>query len=290
MTEVVKEEPGSKAGVPFSSSDPNNKPPVKEEVKPEVKVETKPEVKTEVKPEVKDPKAGPKKVQLGMDDEIPDDAELLELSKRALDSRLARHTKAALRERFGTDDTDAIKKKLDRLSELETQEEERKRAAMSEKDKLEADLRAAHAERDEANRQVRIVRNEQAIGQQDGQISKIAFKFIEADEDTWEVVSRRYARYLQEEHGDELNKKDFKISAADHAAWFENYAKEHPKHAKSAKTPKVPLNNGAPGAKDAPTPDAKSGTSQAKNFAPSGPNAMDRVTAKQEAGKQGYTW
>src|SRR5580700_2962800 len=62
------------------------------------------------------PTTEPKRHRLGVEDDIPDDADLLELPRRALDSRLARHTKSQLQQRFGTSDFDEIKGKLDRLT------------------------------------------------------------------------------------------------------------------------------------------------------------------------------
>src|ERR1700722_11608435 len=135
----------------------------------------------------KPPAGGLKRVQISTDDDIPEDAELLELSKTALNSRLKRATAKELRERFGTDDTAEIKKKLDRLTALEADEDKRKREAMSERERLEADLTAARAEKDELSRQLRIERNERVVHQEDQRIAKIANKYIENDEDTTEV-------------------------------------------------------------------------------------------------------
>src|SRR5260370_36360512 len=79
--------------------------------KPEPKAETKvsppAKAKEEIaKPEKEDP--GPKAKQIGEEDDIPEDADLLQLSKKALNARLLRHTKKELRERFGTDDLDDV--------------------------------------------------------------------------------------------------------------------------------------------------------------------------------------
>jgi hypothetical protein len=269
------------------------------EEKPEVKtekVETKTETKVEAKPEIKiekvETKGGTKAHRIAADDEIPDDAELLELSKGALNARLNRATKKELKDRFGTDDPKEIKAKLDRLSELEAAEETRKREAMTEKERIEEDLRLAHQERDEAQRQLRMERETREVEHEDRRIVKIASKYIDDDEDTIEVVNRRFAGWLRSEYGDKLTDPKFDIPDKAIDAWFKDYAENHPKHARVAETKdpktvrKVPLNNGAKG--NDPAPD-KTDTG-AKNFSPSGPNAMDRQTAKQEAAKSGYHW
>ena len=108
-----------------------------------------------------------------------------------------------------------------------------------------------------------------------------------------EVVFRRFAAHLKSEYATELKDPEFNVPDKEIDKWFRKYAEEHPKHAKAAeKSPveKVPLNNGAGGSKETPTAAGNSGTSQAKNFSPSGPNAMSRQEAKSAAAKAGYHW
>jgi hypothetical protein len=258
--------------------------------KVETKVTPKVETKTETEPKTETGKL--RRAQISIEDEIPEDAELLELSKTALNSRLKRHTSRELRERFGTDDTDSIKKKLDRLTALEAEEDNRKREAMSEKERLEADLRQAQTEKEELNRRLRMSENDHVVHREDQRITRIAHKHIEQDEDTTEVVFRRFATFLKAEYTDELKDPNFNVPDKEIEKWFKEYAKDHPKHAREAKAAveKRPLNNGADGGNNTPSSENKSGTSQAANFSPSGANAMDRQAAKAAAAKLGYNW
>ena len=60
----------------------------------------------------------PSSVVLSADtDDIPENAELLSLSRKGLESRLARHTRKDLRERFGTDNSDEIVAQLKTIRE-----------------------------------------------------------------------------------------------------------------------------------------------------------------------------
>jgi hypothetical protein len=263
--------------------------------KPDLKVEPKVETKPEPKGEVKTEGGGTsklKRAQISIEDEIPEDAELLELSKTALTSRLKRHTARELRERFGTDDTNEIKLKLERLATLEAEEETRKREAMSEKERLEADLRTAQTEKEDLNRRLRMMENERVVQHEDVRITKIAHKYIDGDEDTTEVVFRRFASYLKAEHGDQLKDPNFNVPDKEIDKWFRKYAEDHPKHAREQKAApeKRPLNNGAD-TRETPSAENKSGTQVGgKNFSPSGPNAMSSAQARDEAHKQGYNW
>ena len=297
-----KEETIDKSGAGGGEGGETKTPPVttKEAPKDPPEVKTKADTKGSDKGdgEPKDTKGAdkggggsPKRVQITGDDEIPDDAELLELSKTALNARLRRATAAALRERFGTDDAAEIKKKLDRLQQLEADEDKRKREAMSAQDRLEADLRAANAEKDEAYRQLRIERNERIVVKENSRITNISTKYIDSDDDTIEVVHKRFARYLAEEYGDQIKDPKFNVTDKEIDKWFKKYAEEHPKHAKviqKTEPEKKPLTNGAND--NTPSPNGQSGQSQAKNFSPSATNPMSRQQAKDEAAKQGFRW
>jgi hypothetical protein len=297
MPEPVKvEEKAPPIEGPYSSSDPKNKPKEeKVETKSEVKPEVKPEPKTESKPELKtEPGSKLKRAQISIEDEIPEDAELLELSKTALNSRLKRHTSRELRERFGTDDTAEIKKKLDRLVALEAEEEARKREAMSEKDRLESDLRAATAREEDLNRRIRMMETDRIVSYEDNRISKIAHRHIDSDPEMTEVVFKKFSSHLKSEFAEQLKDPKFDVPDKDIEKWFKKFADEHPKFARSVAerpTPeKRPLNNGAD-TRETPAAENKSGAANAqKNFSPSSQNAMTRLEARAAAAKQGYQW
>jgi hypothetical protein len=67
-------------------------------------------------------------------------------TQEQFDDRMKRATRKELREAFGTDNVDEIRAWKQRADELATQEEERKREAMSEQERLQADLNKSKAE------------------------------------------------------------------------------------------------------------------------------------------------
>lgn len=85
--------------------------------------------------------------------------ETISLTTSQLNDRMERARRALVKKELGVDDLDAAKAKLARLAELEKGEEERKRAALSEQEKLQADLtaeRAARAKAEAAAEQARV--------------------------------------------------------------------------------------------------------------------------------------
>ncbi len=107
-----------------------------EVAKPIPPVNATPAKPTTVDKDGKDSKDERKRVVLKPDDEIPEDAELLELSPRALSARLERATKKELKEHFGTDKIPDIKARLARLDELESEKEAARAAQLTELEKL----------------------------------------------------------------------------------------------------------------------------------------------------------
>lgn len=235
---------------------------------------------------------GPKRTKLmADDDEIPEDAELLELTNTALKRRLERHTKAELRNRFGTDKPDEIKAKLDRLAELEGAEEARKREAMSEKERLENDLKTERRAREDAERRARMAEDDRVVEKEGDRISRLLGRHIEIedDEDFREAVFKKLARHLKSEFTEEemLNLKDGEIEK-----WAKNYIKDHPRHAKEvqAAIKKEPFTNGGD-TRERAAPTQRTGTGGGgRSFAPSAENPMTTNEARAEAGKQGLHW
>lgn len=76
----------------------------------------------------------------------PSAEETLTLTTSQLNERMERARRALVKKELGVDDLDAAKAKLARLAELEKGEEDRKRAAMSEQERLQAELQSAKAE------------------------------------------------------------------------------------------------------------------------------------------------
>lgn len=240
----------------------------------------------------------------GDSDEIPEEAELFELSASALKKRLSRHTAKELKAAFGTSDLGDIKKRLDKAASLEKDDEERKRAEMTEKQKLEADLKASRQREADANRRALRVQEDRIVEKEENRITKIAEKYVDTDPDVVEVIFKRLGKFLRSEFTDDQLKKlpDAKIEK-----WFKEYATEHPKHAREHRNAgddtgaaaasttakpapkKVPLTNG-PETGDRPGKGDVSGTAQTTNFSPSKGTPMTSQQARAAAAKEGYRW
>lgn len=267
-------------------------PPAEE--KPARRAEAKPEPEqrqTRSKPETESRQStaeGPRRATLkGDDDDIPDDADLLELSQTALRKRLDRHTKKELKERFGTDNFDQIKAKLARAEELEKAEEDRKRASMDAEARLKDDLAKANARATAAERREAVAREARVVDQQDGRLKDIATKYIRAK--NWRHVSRDLADHLSTAYSDkELRALPDKAIEK----WFKEYVSENPEFAKgeeaAAKDKRVPATNGADdGSRQAP---ARGADAAGKTFKPGQANSMTRQEARDAARKEGYSW
>lgn len=219
------------------------------------------------------------------DEDVPDTADLLELSAKALNGRLARHTKKQLRDQFGTDDFGEIKAKLDRLSELESKEEERRRADLSEKEKLAEDLRLANDRAESADRKYQDAVEQRMVDQEDSRIKDIAGEFVKMKH--YKHVSRDLAEHLLSEYSE---KALAKVTDAQIRKWFASYLEDNPEFAKAeaaaaaAAPAKAMMNNGA----DPKRPDAAATSGQAgvKTAKPGQPNSM----TKKEISDLGYRW
>jgi hypothetical protein len=231
-------------------------------------------------------KTAPARHALKDDEDVPDTAELLEMSAKALNGRLARHTKKQLRDHFGTDDIAEIKAKIDRLQELESKEEERRRADLSEKEKLAEDLKKSNARADAAEQRHQAAISRQEIVESDVRIKEIAREHIDMGD--YDYVSTKFAQYLVAECSDkDMGKMTDKVIDK----WFQDFAKEKPKFAKAtaasadvAPPAKVMLDNGA--SPKRPDAAAVSGQAGAKTAKPGQPNSM----TKKEISDMGYRW
>lgn len=280
----------------------------------ETKVETKtenatpPKVETKTAPEAKaDAKSGEpaqKRARVtGNDEEIPDDADLIELTPAALKKRLDRHASKELKARFGTDDVDSIKKQIARAAELEKKEEETKRAAMTEAEKLRADLKKETDKRVAAEERYNTHVLQNAIEKQETRVSTLASKHLKPKYIRGDFF-HDFAMWLKDEFKDD---ELAKVSDAKLDKFFVGYLKENPEFAKDFKSSdktdetaegaegagtmtveKVPLNNGAK--VNASGTKTKSGAAGTKDFSPRAANAMTRGEARAEAAKRGINW
>jgi hypothetical protein len=233
------------------------------------------------------PHPGP--VSIGDDGDIPDDAELLTLSKSALNKRLARATRAELKARFGTDNPDEIKSKLDRLAEFETKQEEQRLASLSELEREREAKAKAEGERDEWKRQHDELRTANLVRGAHSRVSSISGKHFK--DTAQKFIQFEFQEYLQGLPEAEV------VAMTDEQmdSWFAGEAKTHPELSRgytppAPPTPVAPLTNGPPAPEGAPPPTGAGGQQAAPNFAPSAANPMSRQEARKEAAKLGYNY
>ncbi len=231
-----------------------------------------------------------KAVKLKDDEEIPDNADLIELSSKALKGRLTRHTNKELKARFGTDDFDEIKLKLSRLDELESKEEERRRAALDEATRLQEDVAKANARAEAAELRVKQSQETRMVDKEETRIIKLGANHMDPDE--IEDQLPKLARYLKKTFSE---KQLAKLKDSDIEEWFQKRVEEKPKLGKNygvvtappeeKKPEKKPLSNGLKN-EERPT-QAKT---EEKTFAPGRANSMTSAEAKANAAKQGLRW
>lgn len=222
----------------------------------------------------------PKSVVVKEDDEIPEDAELITLPRKALAKRLDSHSKSELKKRFGTSDFAEIEAKLAKVTEYEAREEEARRAALSAEEKLKEDAASAQRERDEWKSKYESAQAEREFVEESGRIGKIAGKSI--DEGMVRFALSEFAAHVRG-----LDAKEIEALEQDEAVveWFTAYAKKNPRFAREDPKPTVevrkPITNGVdsknkPVAK-APASEVGSG---GKTLKPGQPNSMSAFEAR----------
>ena len=212
----------------------------------------------------------PTRKLLGADeDDIPNDADLIEMSPRSLKSRLERFTKKALRDRFGTDSFDEIQTRLDQLEDYKKREEETKRAAMSEAERMKTDLAAAEARATKAEERAVAVHEARIVDKQDTRVTSIMSKFFDADYIEDEMP--RLARFLLKCDDKQLRR------ASTIEKWCQERVEKKPKLAKDYDATKSAPVETAPALKAVPLNTGAS-PPRAGNAAPAG-SALNRTAA-----------
>lgn len=238
----------------------------------------------------KEPKEEPKRIRLtDSDEDIPPDAELIEMSAKTLKARLNGAKRSEVRtlfEQWGVKNADELKTRLARVKELEDAEETRKRAEMSATQKLEADLKQERKLREDSDRRALTVTENYVVDKQETRISKLASRYI--DPDYVEEILPKFAVHLRKTYSEDELKG---LKDEDIGKWFKDYSKLKPKIARERQKVTIPLTNGARSTDRATAGDGanKAGNS-VRSFAPSEQNAMSRAEARQEAAKLGYRW
>lgn len=246
-----------------------------------------------VKPAAAATPAEPKRVRVKGDDDIPDDADLIEMSPRAMAARLARHSKSELQKRFGTDDPDKITADLKELEELRADKKKADDAKLNEvqlanKKAAEAEGRATAAEA-----KARQAEETRIYEKQEGRLAKRMGKHI--DEDHVDVELTRFARHLTKTYD---AKKLEAMSEDQELKLLEDWVKERveakPKIARDYEekreaelraelkaAAKLPAGKVTNGGKGGPPDGEKAASGEAKTFAPGKPNSYTDKEVKQ---------
>lgn len=226
-----------------------------------------PEAKTAEKPAPAE-KSAPK--ALGADDELPEDGELFQLSRQALAKRLDRHTKRELRERFGTDDFDTIKAKLDAAEKYEQEREEKRRAALTREQRLKEDKAKAEARAQEAETKLQEERDRIEVREVDHTVRSILPKFIRDDKASMKFATFELKQYVLGLDDDEVGDPEKVVEE-----WAQKFVEEYPQFAREGAAPQakeVPLDTGTRPQRPEPL---KGGTE--KDPRPGRPNSMTRA-------------
>lgn len=247
----------------------------------------------------------PKRVRLsGADDDVPEDADLIEMSKGALASRLARASSKDLKRRFGTDDPDAIAKDLDELKTFRTEKEAQRVANLSEVEK-ERDLRTKAEQRaTAAEAQAREAHEHRVFEREDRHLVRLSEKVIDADYVDAELA--RFAKHLNATYERKVLRKmsdaqrdklltEFLTErvkakpklAADYETKKADEIKEQLKKDAKLAGRKQPVTNGA-NAGDRPS-DAGEGGDE-KTFAPGKKNSMSDDEARRKMRENGISY
>jgi hypothetical protein len=248
------------------------------------------EEKSAKKPESKEE---PSRYVVRGDEDIPEDAELVEMPRKKLLKRLDRFHSSQLKERFGTADPDEIAAKLKRLDELEKKEEEGKRAAMSAQEKLEADLKAANDRAEANDRKYKALYEARDYERVDGRMMGYAAEFLDADycEDAMPGLKRHIRETYDDKELARLNKDEKELGKAIRA-YFKQLVERKPKlgkdyEVKPTEKPRAKVNTTA--RDDRPDSSGKDGRSPAegKTVKPKQANSMSKSELNAHLREQG---
>lgn len=119
-----------------------------------------------------------RKLVADADEDLPNDADLIEMSPALLKKRLERFSRKQLRDRFGTEDMDAVKKDLDELATLRAEAEQRRMASLTETEQLREQVMAATRRAEQAEQRAEQVMTERVVAEQDQSVMAIMKQHI----------------------------------------------------------------------------------------------------------------
>jgi hypothetical protein len=220
-------------------------------------------------------------------DPQPGDDGLIKLSPKNFAKRLARMTNREMKKIFGTADFDKIlqdRKDAESLraekADRDKKDEETRRAAMKEEERLKEDNAKLSREKQDLERALKQKDQDRMVDAQQHYLEGVAGKHVDAD--SVDYALGKFKKYLRGMTNSQVEDMD----EASVGKWFQEWSKEHPKHAIESKEPKepkpkVPLNTGTrTGDKPAPA---------TGNSAPKKPKEMTKAELAAYMKERGYS-
>lgn len=234
------------------------------------------------------PPAAPVAKSLAETEEVSNDA-LYQLKGSEFTKRLDRFSRKELKDRFGTDNYDDIKGKLDKLATFEADAETKRLATLSNEEKLKEQLNTAQREAAQAKAQLEATQVRDARRKETIRIGKLAQTAIDSTMLKYALVE--FSSHLKKTY---TPKQMDALTDAEIQKYFKDLAKAQPKFAKAAASaapppaakPTTTLTTGARPGVARPKPPT-SGTATEKTALPGKPNSMTKAEIK---AKHGVSW
>lgn len=220
-----------------------------------------------------------------------DDRGMISLPQKSFVKKVANMTARELRKIFGTSDVDKIvaeRKEHEDLkkekAERDAKDEKARRASMKEEERLKEDNAKLARERDELRDALAAKDEERIVDRQQHYLEGIAGRHV--DGESVEYALSKFKRKVRAMTNAEVEEMD----EAAVQKWFQDWAKDHPKHAREAadpkpkdEKPKVPLSTSKKPKDEKPREAPAGGTGQKK------PIDMSPAELKQYMRERGHS-
>lgn len=164
-----------------------------------------------------------------------DDKGIISLPKKAFMKKVSSMTNKELKRIFGTTDVDQIveeRKELEELrkskSERDSKDEETRRKTLKEEERLKEDNAKLAKANEELKTALSAKDEEVVVDRQQSYLSAVATKVV--DEESIDYALSKFRKHIQgmSNHAvEQMSEKDVR-------GWFDEWAKEHPRHARAA--------------------------------------------------------
>ena len=225
-----------------------------------------------------------------------DKNDMLHLPKREFLRKADKIARKTLRKAFGTADLKELSTLKSQWDEWRTQEEERKRAEMTEKEKLTADRDAEKLRADQAIRRMERAKNKVRVQRLERSMVPLAEQYI--DPKMSDAAMAKFSRYLKE--NPKKARRIYKGGDASIGKWFQELATTNAKYAReggpSVAPPgalaRPPISNGLPPQRRerTPAPTDEQGLYKGKDPRPGRHNSMSDAEARDFARSKGLPW